>query len=53
MNQSERDIQRKLRILGRAEQIGDVSKLAGILASPKGASIAGEQPSNGTAKPAW
>jgi transposase-like protein len=26
MNQSERDIQRKLRILGHAEQIGDVSK---------------------------
>lgn len=52
MNQSERDIQRKLRILGHAEQIGDVSKTCRYFGTVK-ASIAGEQPCNCTAKPAW
>jgi hypothetical protein len=49
MNQSERDIRRKLRIFEHAEQIGDVSKTYQYYCIPRGASIAGEQPSNGTA----
>ena len=53
MSKVDRDVQRKLRALRRAEQIGCISKAVGILGLAGRVFIAGEQPSGGRGKPAW
>ena len=53
MNNVDRDIQRKLRALKHAEQIGNVSRPAGILGLAGLVFIAGEQLSSARGKLAW
>jgi len=53
MNNVDREIQRKLRALRHAEQIGDVSKTCRYFGIGRASFIAGEQLSSARAKLAW
>jgi hypothetical protein len=53
MTKSEREIQRKLRVLKHAEKIGDVSRACRYFGIGRASFFVGNQPTNGTVSLGW